>query len=183
MKNNTRKEVEDNKVEDTRTEKQKKIDALRESLLNPNRAPVQPAASNGPLGMNRIQRDNESKQYENKMGFGTPRLVTVNRLRVMDESQQKSANFLREQALKAKGVFDQPEEKKTGGFQNTSIAKFRESVMHEERQNTHSVGRKDEEPPKKPEAPVPGGLSFFNKLKKTTEEDAKQKLKSKFNFE
>ena len=68
-------------------------------------------------------------------------------------------------------------------------------MLQEERANsTHSVDRLDKgnEDAIKPKPEMPGGLNFFNKLKKTTDEEAKEKLTvgpkpgvglKKFNFE
>ncbi len=58
--------------------------------------------------MNRVSRDTDQpatkNKYEGIMGWGTPRLVTCNRLKAMDANQKKSADFLKSMANARKGV-------------------------------------------------------------------------------
>ena len=110
------------------TEKEKRIKALRDSLLAPAepRRKKQTAANDTGINM-----DNK---FARKMDWGTPRLVTKNRmLKIEDPKTLASRKFLLNMANSRKGnnIAELPV-KKTAGFANSSVSNFRKKMLEEE---------------------------------------------------
>lgn len=102
MKNNPRANQSDKNANEDNgehlTEKQKRVAALKASLLAPQSAPkkkaVGPSSDSDPMG----------DKHKRVMDWGTPRLVTKNRQLVMDPKQMEQRNFLLGMANARKGV-------------------------------------------------------------------------------
>ena len=106
----------------------------------------------------------------------------------MDPNQVKQRTFLHQLANERKGLAQQAEEEKKGDFALSTVNTFREKMLREEKVS-HSQER-DVQPnhpnpahgenPQKLGMVVPGGTQFFQKLKNTSEEEVKNKLRSNF---
>ena len=88
--------------------------------------------------------------------------------------------------MERKGLAESTEVKKPGEFATSSIQSFRQKMMEEEREEMAGVTKTTQEvvPPQTTAAAntgvQTGGLSFFQKLKTTGQEEAKSKLSMGF---
>jgi hypothetical protein len=84
-------------------------------------------------------------KFARKMDWGTPRLVTKNRmLKIEDPKTIASRKFLLQMANSRKGnnIAELPM-KKTAGFANSSISNFRKKMLEEELASEDKMEKKD----------------------------------------